>query len=227
VAEKTRTRLPSAERREEIIAAAVKLWASRGYHATSVSDLCDATGIGKGALYHHIGSKEEILYEIHTRFADPILEFGKTVLASDATASEKLTRIGRGLLSLIHQYQDYVTIFYREVGSLSEELFQNVRVKRREFERVIDRIIEDGIASGEFRPLPVHLTTLAFLGMHNYSYAWYQPHGALSDEEIAKHFADIFLSGLVANRETLAATNGRDGAAAALDELTISPPAAR
>ena len=224
----TRTRLPSAVRREEIVAVAVRLWAERGYHATSVSDLCDAIGIGKGALYHHISSKEEILFEIHRRFADPILEFGTAVLASEGSASDKLTRIGRGLLSLIAQYQDYVTIFYRTMGSLSEERFQGVRAKRREFESVIDQIIAEGIASGEFRDVPVHLTTLAFLGMHNYSYTWYRSGGSLGDAEIARHFADVFLVGLVENRDSVNSTNGGEGVAGApLLDLSIAPPLSR
>src|SRR4051794_2246394 len=121
----TRTRLSSAERREEIIESAVRLWAVRGYHATSVSDLCDETGIGKGALYHHIGSKEEILYEIHTRFADPILAFGKAVLETEASPSEKLVRISRELFNLIAEYRDYVAVFYREVNALSPERFRD------------------------------------------------------------------------------------------------------
>jgi AcrR family transcriptional regulator len=192
----TGVRATSAVRREEIIAAAVKLWARHGYHATSVTDLCEATGLGKGALYHHIGSKEEVLFEIHTRFVDPMLEIGREVLVSDLSARQKLERIGEELLELIARYQDYVTVFYREFNSLSKDRLQSVRAKRREFEQIIDKIIAEGVAAGEFRDLPVHLTTLAFLGMHNYTYAWFQPTGQMSSEVIARYFGTVFLDGL-------------------------------
>lgn len=190
------TRASTAVRREEIIAAAVKLWARDGYHATSVAELCEATGLGKGALYHHIGSKEEVLYEIHNRFVDPMLELGADVLASQATAREKLRRIGDELLALIARYQDYVTVFYREVNSLSGDRLDEVRTKRREFEGMVDKVIAEGVASGEFHELPVHLTTLAFLGMYNYTYAWYNPNGRMQTDEIARYFGRIFLDGL-------------------------------
>jgi AcrR family transcriptional regulator len=56
-------------RREAIIDTSARLFASRGYHATGISELCQANELGKGALYHYIGSKEELLAAIHDRGA--------------------------------------------------------------------------------------------------------------------------------------------------------------
>ena len=52
-------------RRHEIVDVSAKVFAERGYHATSTTELCEANGIGKGALYYYIGSKEELLAAIH------------------------------------------------------------------------------------------------------------------------------------------------------------------
>lgn len=51
-------------RRHEIVDASAKVFAERGFHATSTTELCEANGIGKGALYYYIGSKEELLAAI-------------------------------------------------------------------------------------------------------------------------------------------------------------------
>src|SRR6266496_1484504 len=48
-------------RRHEIVDVSAKVFAERGYHATSTTELCEANGIGKGALYYYIGSKEQLL----------------------------------------------------------------------------------------------------------------------------------------------------------------------
>ena len=50
--------------RDRILEEAAKLFTEKGYEATSVQDLAQALGLSKAALYHHFGSKEEILYEI-------------------------------------------------------------------------------------------------------------------------------------------------------------------
>src|SRR5690606_41277791 len=55
-------------RREEvlstIVATATEMFAARGYHATGVAELGRAVGLGAGAFYHYIGSKEELLFTI-------------------------------------------------------------------------------------------------------------------------------------------------------------------
>ena len=50
-------------RRSELTRQAARLFAEQGYHGTSISDLADALGVQKGSLYHHIESKQDLLYE--------------------------------------------------------------------------------------------------------------------------------------------------------------------
>ena len=51
-------------RREVIIDTSARVFARRGYHATGIAELCTVNGLGKGAFYHYIGSKEELLAAI-------------------------------------------------------------------------------------------------------------------------------------------------------------------
>lgn len=50
-----------ATTQDEIIAAAAKVFSTRGSHAATVQDIADSVGILKGSLYHHVGSEEELL----------------------------------------------------------------------------------------------------------------------------------------------------------------------
>jgi TetR/AcrR family transcriptional regulator, cholesterol catabolism regulator len=183
-------------RREEIISAAVKLWSERGYDATSVADLCTATGIGKGSMYHHISSKEEILFEIHNRFVDPMLVFGNEILESDGSVSEGLRAVSSELLAVIARYRAHCEIFFREMKALGPGHLKQVRAKRHEFENIVSTLIQRGIDSGEFRDEPVHDATMAFLGMHNYTYTWFRPRMDRTPAEVSEHFCTIFLEGL-------------------------------
>jgi AcrR family transcriptional regulator len=183
-------------RREEIISAAVKLWSERGYDATSVADLCAMTGIGKGSIYHHIASKEEILFEIHNRFVDPTLTFARASLVEDRPASEALRAISRELLKVIARYRAHCEIFMREMKSLGPDHLKQVRRKRREFEAIVSELIQRGVDTGEFKDEPIQDATMAFLGMHVYTYTWFRTRMDRSPEEISERFCTIFLEGL-------------------------------
>jgi AcrR family transcriptional regulator len=183
-------------RREEIIDAAVRLWASRGYDATGIADVCVEANIGKGALYHHVGSKEDILFEIHNRFVDPMVSYGRELLVADMSASEAITALGHRLIQTIATHRDECAIFIREYIALSSDRFETVRAKRREFSRIVSELIRRGIDAGEFDDIPVDLATHAFLALHNHVYAWLRADGAFTPEDVADIFDRIFLNGI-------------------------------
>jgi AcrR family transcriptional regulator len=60
--------MSSNSRREQIVAAAARLFEENGYHTTNVAEVAEAAGISKPTLYHYFKSKEEILFEIHEEF---------------------------------------------------------------------------------------------------------------------------------------------------------------
>ena len=69
----TRRRANWQARREAIVDTSARVFARGGYHATGITELCVANDLGKGALYHYIGSKEELLAAIHDRVMDEVM----------------------------------------------------------------------------------------------------------------------------------------------------------
>ena len=55
---------------EKILDAAAALFAEKGYQSTTLQDIIDATGLSKGAVYHHFRSKEEIARKVGDRMGD-------------------------------------------------------------------------------------------------------------------------------------------------------------
>src|SRR6201987_4541507 len=80
-------------RRHEIVDTSAQVFAERGYHATSTTELCEANGIGKGALYYYIGSKEQLLAAIHDRVMDEVMLGADRVAESGGTPPEELTML--------------------------------------------------------------------------------------------------------------------------------------
>jgi len=189
-------------RRDEIVETSAHVFAQRGYHATGLSDLCEATGLGKGALYHYIGSKEELLAAIHDRVMDEVMLGADRVARAGGSPSEQLTMLGEELLDVIHRYPDHVWVFLHEFPALTAARAAQFRVRRRQYEERVEAVLQAGVNSGEFRDVHPRLTALAWLGMHNYTYLWLKPGGLMSARDVAKPFADIFIRGIANERAT-------------------------
>jgi AcrR family transcriptional regulator len=187
-------------RRDAIVDSSAHVFAQRGYHATGIVELCEVNGLGKGAFYHYIGSKEELLAAIHDRVMDEVLLGADRVAEAGGSPSDQLVMLGDELLDVIHRYPDHVWVFLHEFPALTAERAETFRVRRREYERRVEAVLQAGIDAGEFRAVDPRLTALAWLGMHNYTYLWLKVDGPLSARDVAKPFADIFLRGITSDQ---------------------------
>jgi len=183
-------------RRQAIIDTSARTFARQGYHATGIMELCTANDLGKGALYHYIGSKEELLAGIHDRVMDEVMLGANRVAAAGGKPSEQLAMLGDELLDVIHRYPDHVWVFLHEFPALTGERAANFRERRRTYERRVEAVLQAGVDSGEFRDIEPRLTAMAWLGMHNYTYLWLKPGGRLSARDVAKPFAHILMRGI-------------------------------
>jgi TetR/AcrR family transcriptional regulator, cholesterol catabolism regulator len=183
-------------RRQAIVDTSAQVFARQGYHATGITELCEANDLGKGALYHYIGSKEELLAAIHDRVMDEVMAGADRVAEAGGSPSAQLAMLGDELLDVIHRYPDHVWVFLHEFPALTGDRAEQFRVRRREYERRVESVLQVGVDSGEFRDLDPWLTARAWLGMHNYAYFWLKPGGRLTARDVAKPFAEIFMRGI-------------------------------
>ncbi|GIU86517.1 MAG: TetR family transcriptional regulator [Acidimicrobiia bacterium] len=205
-----RRRSPRWEARlAAIVDTSARVFAERGYHATGLNDLCEANGLGKGTLYHYIGSKEALLAAIHDRVMDEVMAGANRVDATGGSPSARLAMLGDELLDVIARYPDHVWVFLHEFPALTGERAKRFRARRREYEKRVESVLREGIESGEFRDVDPRLTALAWLGMHNYTYLWLKPGGRLSARDVAKPFADLFVRGIAAGPVTAPSSRRR------------------
>ena len=183
-------------RRDEIIDTSARVFARQGYHATGIAELCEVNGLGKGAFYHYIDSKEELLAAINDRVTDEVMRGAERVAQAGGSPKEQLTMLGRELLDVIDRYPDHVWVFLHEFGALTDERADTFRVRREEYQRRVESVVQAGVDAGEFRAVDPRITTLAWLGMHNYTYLWLRSGGRASAREVADSYADIFLRGI-------------------------------
>ena len=184
-------------RRAEMVQVAARLFSERGYHGTSIQHLADALGLQKGSLYSHIGSKEELLFDVVNDGADRFLERGEQALQMKTFAAVKLRRLLVAHVETAIEHLDAATVFLNEWRYLSEDKRAIVKMKRDRYENIVRRIIDEGITSGEFRDdANVRFAARLVLSAGNWTYAWFKPGGELGPTEIGERFADLLIRGL-------------------------------
>ncbi|MGH2751881.1 MAG: TetR/AcrR family transcriptional regulator [Actinomycetota bacterium] len=184
-------------RRAELVTAAARLFSQRGYHGTSMKHLADALGMLKGSLYAHIGSKQELLYDVVAEGAERFLERGRAAATLDGTSSERLEAFLVGHIETAIEHLDAATVFLNEWRYLSDDLRADVQVKRDTYEGMVRTIVTEGISTGEFRSdTDVAMTARLVLSAGNWVYAWYRPDGSLTSTEIGHRYTELIVRGL-------------------------------
>ncbi len=193
-----------ASRREvtlhDIIDAAARLFSKKGFSATTIRDVAAEVGRTQGSLYYHVRSKEDIFIKMYEMVLEEFMEHVEEAMQGSDTSTETIRSFIRAALQYTAMNQDYTTILLDEFKSLPEEHKEMVSARRDKLDRIIDETLAAGMQDGEFRQVDIRLTRLALWGMINYVNKWYSPSGPLGIEDIADHFADIFVGG-VGNRE--------------------------
>jgi len=186
----------SISREQEIYDISANLFRDRGYHATSMQDIADAVGLQKGSLYHYISSKEDLLARIAeealTTFNDGI----EGIYQRDLSPTEKLRRALEHHVVSVAERLDLMSVYLQESRALTSKQQTEMLEQRARYENLVQKILQDGIAAGEFREVDVKIVANALLGMCNWVYQWYRSDGRLSPQEIAAVFVDIVLKGL-------------------------------
>ena len=138
-----------AEKRKRILEAAIRVFAEHGYHGSRVGDIAEDAGVAHGLLYHYFASKEDVLRTIFVENWGQLIVRFRAVEASDEPAEKKLEGIAKILLRTWRNDPALVTVMVREVAR-SQHLQDRVDEVREVF-AILERVIEEGQASGVFR----------------------------------------------------------------------------
>jgi TetR/AcrR family transcriptional regulator, cholesterol catabolism regulator len=181
-------------RREELTRTAARLFAERGYHGTSLADLAEALGIQKASLYHHIASKEDLLWEVAGNGA-AAFHAALDGVPEDAPATEKIRIALRGHLRVVAEQLDAATVFTREWRALEGDRRAEFIAERRRYEERIRALFREGVEDGQLRTdLDVGTAALLFLSAANWAYTWLRPGG--DTNSLADRFFAVLFDGM-------------------------------
>lgn len=182
--------------RGRVLQAAAELFAARGYHAVAIRDIQEASQLGRGALYHHIRSKEDLLYDIVREYIADLAEYGLS-LSRDLDARERVRLLGKQLVLKIASHKAELTVCFREASALTGDRHEEVTKLHATYERVWRDVYVDGAEAGVFRPYD-SIIWKALMGMYFHSFMWIKPDGVLSPDDVADRMNEIALNTLTA-----------------------------
>ena len=193
-----------AYKRERILEEAVKLFYERGFTGTTLDDIAAELGVTKPFIYTHFRSKTDLLAAL----CKPTIELSLEAVTSAAkglgSPTERLQRAVMDFTQVVLSRQANIAIYFREEKSLSPDALAEINALRKRFDRVLSKLLAEGVAAGEFDVKDVSLTALAIGGMISWAYTWHRPEGRLALDEMCERMADLALQ-MVGARTRVAA----------------------
>ena len=179
---------------EAVRAAALALFAERGYRVTTMADIGAALGIRGPSLYRYLRAKQDVLVEIMTGTMTTLLAGQDAAYRSSADSELRLRRMVEAHVRFHAAHRDEAFVGSRELSSLDEPARTAVLELRRRYEERLRTAIAEGVRSGAFTASSERLVSYAILDMGMGVAAWFRSDGPHSVDEIAYTYADHALA---------------------------------
>jgi AcrR family transcriptional regulator len=186
----SRAGLSGARRR--LFAAALTLYGERGYDAVSVRDLMAEIDLQPPALYAHVRSKQQLLFELITLGLEEHRDALKAaLLEASSDPVDQIRKLVHAHVMIHCNYAAIARIIHREYKALNPEQMAAAELLRSAPEAMFRDVVERGIRLGTFRPdTDTFLAIYAIGAMGVRTADWWTPARGISPEHIADEYAD-------------------------------------
>jgi AcrR family transcriptional regulator len=183
-----------AEKRGSILHQAAQLFAQHGYTGTSISMIAAANGVSKALLYHYYPDKEAVLFDILHTHLTALVACVDVAAASAAPGTPQLLAIGEALLEAYRGAHAAHQVQIANLRLLPESRQTELRALERKLVARASGAISDiipGIAgTPALKPL-----TMAWFGMINWHYLWFQEGRGISRADYARMVSQLISTG--------------------------------
>ena len=200
--------LPYDERLSGLLRSAAQVFARKGYHATTMRDLAQASGMSLAGMYHYVQGKEDLLYQIQQRCFAGVLEGAEAALDGHAEPEDRVRAFIRHHLRFFASQPAEMKVLSHEADSLTGKRAEEIRRLKRRYADLLQAIV--GVVPGAMSP---SVAAYALFGMMNWTYRWYDtlPRGT-RPEQLGRTMARLYLDGFLAGARGV--TGARKGGAA-------------
>jgi AcrR family transcriptional regulator len=187
-------------KRKQILDAAAKVLARRGYAGTQMSEIAEEAGTRSGSLYYHFESREELIEEVLRQGVTQSFARARAVvdtLRADTSALDRLAAALRAHLKFQLVESDYARAAVRSIGQYPQDMWARVNAKFRAYGKFFDGLIVAAIQAGQIKPeVDRSALRMLILGAANWAPEWYRNDGPSSVEEIADLLVRLVFRGV-------------------------------
>jgi len=186
--------------REEILKAAEKVFAAKGYFQTTMNEIAQAAEFGTGTLYKYFKSKEDLYFTLIDEKTEEISQLVRTELFKKRSPIERIRNILILELEFMERNRDFFRIYTSEWGrfewSIKEDLGKKIHDKMVNYIHLLAKVFEEGMIEGELREVnPLDLAH-AFEGIvHSFIFEWLISSESYPLVSKAETIMEIFLKG--------------------------------
>jgi AcrR family transcriptional regulator len=183
-------------RRQDVIDLAAELFANKGYAGTGIAEIGRAVGLGTGALYYYIGSKENLLIEIQERVMQPLLALARRIAALDESPLLRLRLLSEAVLELIFERLDHIWVYEHDYRYLSGPSRAKIIMRRHQFEDIVSGLFQEAIENGELKNMDSKLAMLQFTNLHAHTYTWAASMEGLKPADLSASYCSTLFFGM-------------------------------
>lgn len=174
------------------LAAALALFAERGYEGASIREIAARAGLSVPGLYHHYPSKQALLVGLTRVVMADLLDRSRRALAEAGPAPrEQFDAVVESLLRFHMFRRDQAFVASTEMRSMEPQAREDYVALRDEQQRMLDEIVREGVRSGDFRTRYPEDASRAVTTMCVAVASWYRPDGPLSPRELVDRYLEI------------------------------------
>jgi TetR/AcrR family fatty acid metabolism transcriptional regulator len=186
---------------QQIIDAAIRVFARAGYYNSRVSDIAREAGIASGTIYLYFKTKDEILVTLFREKMAEWVEFVRGEIAAEPDPLAKLRRLVALHFSVLESNPDLAEVVQVELRQ-GHKFFRGASAHEvSSYFALIGGVLEEGVASGQIRPdVPLKLATKMLFGaMDQVATSWVLGKRAYRLSDAAEPVAAVFLKGVTAD----------------------------
>ena len=184
--------------RENVLAAAVQLFAEYGYHAAPLRDIARIAGIQAASIYYHYANKEALLVEIMESHMQRLNANLERIVLSQGDPSQRLYEAIANHIRLHTTYKNEFFIIDTEIRALEGDKRTYILSLRDRYETLLQELLHDGMEKGIFRQSDIKISSYAIIAMCTEVATWFRPSGRLNVQQVIDIYSQMIMQGLLA-----------------------------
>jgi AcrR family transcriptional regulator len=183
--------------RHELLAAATRVLAERGFHRTKVADIAAAADVGVGTFYLHFPDKEALFDAVVEETVRRLKTAVDAARARETTAVGKVEAANAAFFRFAHENREVFKIVFGHAAAYDDA----IRRAQALFIADVEETVREGIAAGAFAPLAPALVAQAVIGMATQMIAWWTEHESVPVETLIETTTTLALRGIARRPE--------------------------